>query len=83
MGYSYYLLSASGIDVIIIPELDCRINIIDPVREGIDLANGNRIIYAEVQNKMLAFQAVGSNCQDEQDISKAVAWYIQTKQHQC
>jgi hypothetical protein len=75
MDYSYHLLSTSGIDVIIIPELDCRVNIIDPAIDDVDPKRGKEIVYATILNRELAFQAVGQNCPETEEIIKAIRWY--------
>lgn len=79
MDVNYYLLSSAGVDVIIIPELDCRINVIDIGTEDPDPARGKQIIYATVLNRELAFQAVGKNCPDIDHHIAAIRWYTYQK----
>jgi hypothetical protein len=75
MDCSYYLLSTSGIDVTIIPELDCRLNIIDPDKSSIDPEKGNQVVFANILSKELAFQVVGKTLNDTTEIIKAIRWY--------
>jgi hypothetical protein len=79
MEISYYLLSTAGVDVIIIPELDCRINVIEPGTEVPDPAKGKQIIFANVLNRELAFQAVGDSCPDIDYHVAAIRWYTYQK----
>lgn len=75
MDYSYHLLSTCGIDIIIIPELDCRINIIDPKKNDIEIQKGEQIVFATVLSKELAFQVVGKTLNDPEHIINAIRWY--------
>ena len=79
MEYSYHLLSTSGMDVIIIPELDCRINVVDPIKDGVDPLKGEQIVFVTILNRKLAFQAVGSKCPSTDEIVKAARWYSRQK----
>lgn len=75
MNYSYHLLSSCGIDLIIIPELDCRIDIIDPIKNDINIQRGEQIVFATVLSRELAFQVVGKILNDPEHILNAIRWY--------
>jgi hypothetical protein len=65
----------SGIEVIVIPELECRINVLDPIRHEIDPQKSDQIVYATILNRELAFQVVSIRCPQLKEIVSVIRWY--------
>lgn len=72
-AYTYHLVASHGMDVIIIPELDCRLVVIekhDYSPQEVDL-----VIFALIGVRSLVFRVIHYKYEDLSPIHAAVRWY--------
>ncbi|UOE50870.1 hypothetical protein MTO98_07240 [Mucilaginibacter sp. SMC90] len=75
MEKTYYLISSYGIDVIIIPELDSRVYVLDPLEDEINLGENEVLVTATISGRKLVFKMVSKEQVQENEITQAIHWY--------
>ena len=79
MNITYQLISNQGVEMIIIPELDCGVYVIDPRMGDIAQNAGDILAYANIRGKELAFKMVGDYNPENPGIEEVIRWYSYQK----
>ncbi|MDN3579228.1 hypothetical protein [Mucilaginibacter flavus] len=79
MDITYQLVVNEGVEMIIIPELDCGVYVIDPRKGDIAQNTGDVLAYANIRGKELAFKMVGEYTPENPGIAEVIRWYSYQK----
>jgi hypothetical protein len=75
MDCNCHLTSIVGIEVIIVPELNCQIRVIGPAEYAMGSPYDGEMIFATIMNRELGFQVISESCPDLEEIVNVIRWY--------
>ncbi|UOE49390.1 hypothetical protein MTO98_33900 [Mucilaginibacter sp. SMC90] len=72
-AYTYHLVASHGIDVIIIPELDCRLVVIE--KKDYSPMQDDLVLCAVIGMRSLVFRVIRYQYEDLSPLHAAIRWY--------